>query len=737
MNLVIVESPAKARTIGRYLGTDYRVLSSQGHVRDLPEKEMGVDAAADFRPTYVVPAKAKPIITQLKKAAAGSDTIYFATDEDREGEAIAWHLVELLRPEPAKVQRITFDEITARAIRAALEAPRALDLRLVDAQQARRILDRLVGYELSPFLWKKVQRGLSAGRVQSVAVRLVVEREREIETFKPVEYWSIEADLKGAQGLFTAKLRTRDKTVLDRLAIRTKDDAETIAREATPGPWVVAAVDENVVHRAPPPPFTTSTLQQAASNLFGFPASRTMRIAQRLYEGVELGAEGPTGLITYMRTDSVSLAREAVEELRGVITGAFGREFLPHAPRAFVTKTKGAQEAHEAIRPTDPARTPERVKGYLDPAEFRLYQLIWRQAVACQMADAAFRSMTVDVLSGQRYGFRATGSRIEFPGYLKVAGTKSVKEIILPEIRQGEPLTLQKLRPLQHATQPPPRYTEASLIRALEAHGIGRPSTYAPTLETIQGRGYVEKDPDRRFLPTDIGKTVNDILVEHFPGVVDVQFTARMESDLDGIARGEKEMVPVLRTFYGPFHANVETKTQTLTKRELTTKATGLTCPECGKPLVERLGRRGRFIGCTGYPDCKYTQPVSEEEKNANHLAAGKTCPDCGGQLVVKRSKYGVFLGCSNYPKCRHIERIEKGTGVNCPKCGKGEIVARRSKRGRTFYGCNTYPACAFALWQKPTGAACPECGSMLVAARGHFQCSNKACGYTEHARVP
>lgn len=729
MNLVIVESPAKARTIGRYLGKRYTVVSSSGHVRDLPTKEMGVNTAKNFQPTYVVPPKAKATVASLKKASRKAETIYFATDEDREGEAIAWHLAELLAASPAKVKRITFDEITERAIKGALENPRAIDLRLVNAQQARRILDRLVGYELSPFLWKKVRRGLSAGRVQSVAVRLIAEREREIAKFTPEEFWTIEADLLAKDGRFTARLRTKDGIVLEKLAIRTKEEAEAIARAAEPGPFRVTRVDEKVLRRSPAPPFTTSTLQQAASNQRGFSASRTMRIAQRLYEGMDLGEEGPTALITYMRTDSVNLAVEAVDALRAVIGERFGAEFLPPAARRHATKSKGAQEAHEAIRPTDPRRTPDRVRGHLDADAALLYELIWGQALASQMADAAFRAMTVDVQSGG-LGFRATGSRIEFPGYLKVVGTRSIKETMLPRIANGETLTLEKLRPLQHTTQPPPRYSEATLVRALEEHGIGRPSTYAPTIETIQERAYVTQGPDRRFRPTDTGTAVTDILVQHFPDIVDIQFTARMESDLDGIARGESEMVPVLKAFYEPFHVNLEQKTATLTKRDLTTKATNLTCPQCGKSLVERLGKRGRFLGCTGYPECTYTAPLSEEEKEAEALANGKTCSDCGAPMAVKRSRFGVFLGCSRYPKCKHTERIEQPTGTKCPSCKEGDIVARRSKRGRTFYGCSRYPKCTFTLWGKPTGQACPECGSLLVERRGQAVCSRKGCGY-------
>lgn len=734
MNLVIVESPAKARTITRYLGKGYRVTSSYGHVRDLPKKEVGVDVQHDFAPTYVVPARAKAVVTALKKSAARADLIYFATDEDREGEAIAWHLAELLAPPPEKVRRITFDEITAPAITNALKNPREIDRRLVDAQQARRILDRLVGYELSPFLWKKVRPGLSAGRVQSVAVRLVTDREREIEAFTPEEYWTIEADVRAPAGTFTAKLRKRDDAVLDKLGIRTTAEAGSVVAEARPGPWVIENVEEKVIHRSPGAPLTTSTLQQAANNHLGLPATRTMRTAQRLYEGVDLGAEGPTALITYMRTDSVHLASEAVEALRAVIHDTFDDRHLPRAPRHYVTKSKGAQEAHEAIRPTDPRRTPAQVKGYLTRDEARLYELIWTAAVACQMADAAFRAMTVD-LSANRYGFRATGSRIEFPGYLAVAGTRTLKETLLPSVHTGEALTLERLRPLQHTTQPPPRYTEASLVRALEEHGIGRPSTYAPTMDTIQEREYVTKEADRRFHPTDIGRLVTGILVEHFPDIVDIQFTARMEANLDNIARGDARLIPILSAFYAPFHANLETKTASLTKRDLTTKTTTLTCPHCGKPVLERFGKRGRFLGCTGYPACTYTAPLSQEEREANHLASGKTCPRCQAPLVAKRSRFGVFLGCSSYPSCTHIERLEQNTGVSCPTCGTGQLVARRSKRGRTFYGCQRYPACTFALWNKPTGGRCPHCQSLLAfKGKGLIACTKKECGFAKEA---
>jgi DNA topoisomerase-1 len=731
MNLVIVESPAKAKTIGQYLGKNFVVKASYGHVRDLPKSDLGVDVEKDFRPKYVVPPRSRKAITSLKKDAVKADAIYFATDKDREGEAIAWHLVEALKPDPGKVRRITFDEITKSAIQKAMREPRTIDQKLVDAQQARRILDRLVGYELSPFLWKKVRRGLSAGRVQSVAVRLIVEREREITAFTPEEFWTVEADLESKHGTLTAKLRTKDGALLGKMAIKTREDAETIKNAVETSPWTVTAVSEKVLHRSPAAPYTTSTLQQAAANRLGFSAKKTMLLAQRLYEGVELGSEGPTGLITYMRTDSVRLASEAIERLRGIIANTFGKEFLRERERGYRTKTKGAQEAHEAIRPTDPSRAPEQVRPYLDPDMARLYELIWRHTVACQMADAVFTAMTADITAGA-YGFRATGSRIAFPGYLQVLGLDSTKETILPPLTRGESLTVRAIRTLQHTTQPPPRYSEAALVKTLEENGIGRPSTYAPTIDTIQERAYVEKRPeDRRFRPTDVGMLVNDILVEHFPEIVDVQFTARMEADLDQIASGEKAMVPILKLFYEPFHENLETKTAMLKRSDLTTQATDLTCPKCGKPVIIRFGRHGKFYGCSGYPECKYTAPISEEEKRAVEAApTGKTCPECGKELVLKRGRYGVFLGCSGYPECKHTERIENKLGVTCPKCGTGDIVERRSKRGRNFYGCNRYPDCDFVLWNKPTGEQCPRCKSPLVSQRGTIACSKKECPF-------
>lgn len=736
MKLVIVESPAKAKTIAKYLGKGFTVKASFGHVRDLPKSKIGVDVENNFEPVYVTPPKAKKVVSELKKNVEKSEKIYFATDEDREGEAIAWHLAKVLKVKEETAERITFDEITRSAIQRAIENPRKINLQLVDAQQARRILDRLVGYELSPLLWNKIRRGLSAGRVQSVAVRLIVEREREIEAFKAEEFWSIEASLKAKDGEFVAKLRAKDGKTLDKLAIKSATEAAKIKSDLNSSNWIVNNIEEKQVGRSPVPPFTTSTLQQAAANRLGFSAKKTMMLAQRLYEGVELGDEGATGLITYMRTDSLNLANEAINAIRGLIEKDLGKEYLPQEPRYYKNKSRGAQEAHEAIRPADVTIRPESVAQHVERDMARLYELIWRRAVACQASDAKFQAMTVDI-KASNYDFRATGSRVAFPGFLKVWGLDKTKEIILPKIEKDEFLSLLSLNTLQHFTQPPARYSEATLVKALEEAGIGRPSTYAPTIDTVQKRGYVEKSlEDKRFRPTDIGKVVNDVLVEHFPEVVDIQFTARMEEDLDQIADGEKEMVPVLKNFYAPFHKNLKEKAKTLKKDDITTEKTDLTCPECGKPVILRLGRNGKFYGCSGYPDCKYTAPASDKEKAEMEAApTGKICPDCGKDLVIKRGRFGTFLGCAGYPDCKHTERIEKKLGIICPKCGKGEIVERRSKRGKYFYGCNKYPDCDFVAWSKPTGEKCPNCNGLLVFGKNNtITCSTKDCSFSKEA---
>lgn len=730
-NLVIVESPTKAKTISRFLGKNFRVLSSYGHVRDLPKSTMGVDIEHDFEPQYIVPKDSQKNVTALKREAAKADAIYFATDEDREGEAISWHLVELLKPKPDQIKRITFHEITKEAIDEALANPRAIDTRRVDAQQARRILDRLVGYELSPFLWKKVVKGLSAGRVQSVAVRLVVEREREIQAFKTKEYWTIEAEFAEDGTTFQAKLMSIDGKTLGKFDIPNEQSAKEILAKLHGARYAVASVQTKETKKSPLPPFTTSTLQQEANRRLGFSPRQTMRVAQQLYE------EGHT---TYMRTDSLNLAEKFLHEAKEYIGSAFGDTYMPAEPRRYKTKSKGAQEAHEAIRPTEATRTPESVNASLDPQQKKMYDLIWRRAIASQMSDALLASTSVDIRANNHdYIFRATGSVIRFDGWLKVA-PPSVKEAILPDLAEGDTVRAKKIEPVQHFTEPPARYSEAGLIKVLEEYGIGRPSTYAPTISTIVDRGYVERE-ERRLKPTDIAFVVNDLLVGHFPEIVDYQFTANIEKELDDIATGTKTWIPVIREFYTPFKQHLLTKEKEIDKKQLTETATDEVCEKCGKPMVVKIGRFGKFLACTGYPECRNTKQLNGDGTKAEPEVTDEVCEKCGKPMVVKRGRFGPFLGCSGYPECKNIKRIEKTTGVACPKCGEGEIVEKRSKRGRTFYSCNRYPKCDFALWSKPIpgpdgkGEQCPESGDLLVYGKGgSVVCSSKTCKYSRGA---
>lgn len=646
-HLVIVESPAKGKTIEKYLGKDYRVLASYGHVRDLPTSKLGVDVEQSFEPQYVVPAKAKKVIAALKKAAAESDSIYLATDYDREGEAIAWHVLEALKlgkKQQDQVRRITFHEITKSAIQAAIEQPRELDLDLINAQQARRVLDRLVGYTLSPFLWKKVMKGLSAGRVQSVAVRLVVDREREIQAFKPDEYWTVEALLDAAGSELRASLVAFGGEKLEKLSIGTETRARELEASLRGATYTIQKIEEAEKQRRPSAPFTTSTLQQQASHRLHFSAKQTMKLAQDLYEA---------GHITYMRTDSTNLANEALGATRTLIESAYGREYLPAEPVTYKTKSKGAQEAHEAIRPTDIAAKP----GSLDlesERHARLYELIWQRTVACQMAPARLKATTVTIVAGDGE-FRATGNVVVFDGFLAVWPSER-EDSLLPELSEGQTLPLTELVTEQHFTEPPARYSEATLVKALEEHGIGRPSTYAPTLSTIQDRGYVELQ-DRRFHPTETGTIVTDLLVQHFPQIVDLEFTASMEEDLDEVAEGKEDWTKLLKNFYGPFHELIEAKQGEVQKIDLT-EETDETCPDCKKPLVIRRGRFGKFLACTGFPDCKYTAP-----------------------FLVK-------------------------TGVPCPECKDGELTERKTRRGKTFWGCARYPECKYATWDDPAKPA-------------------------------
>lgn len=648
MNLVIVESPAKGKTIEKYLGKDYKVLASFGHVRDLPKSKLGVDVDKDYEPSYLIPTKARKVITQLKGEAKKSDVIYLATDYDREGEAIAWHIQKALDLESNKktvVKRITFHEITESAIKEAIKHPRNLDMDLIDAQQARRVLDRLVGYKLSPFLWKKVYTGLSAGRVQSVAVRLIVDREREIKAFVPVEYWSIEADLEAAQQPFTASLILHNGKKLEKLTIQTKEEAEGIAKDLEDSTYKVISVTTKEVSRNPYAPFTTSTLQQTSAHQLGYTAKRTMMLAQQLYEA---------GHITYMRTDSVNLSNEAISGARSYIEKEFGSKYLPDSPKLYKTKSRGAQEAHEAIRPTDPKKTPDQLRNDIPDDQLRVYELIWKRLIACQMNAAKFNQISAEIETKGKtgeYTFRSSGQNVVFDGFLRLWQEKlDVKS--LPEMTEGQVVDLIKLRYDQHFTEPPARFNEASLIKALEEFGIGRPSTYAPTISTIVDRGYVRIEA-RQFLPQEVGFIVIDLLKEHFPNIVDIGFTAQMEENLDDVAEGKKPWVQVIDQFYKPFNTLLGEKEISVEKQK-TEEATDEVCDKCGKPMVAKLGRFGRFLACSGFPDCKNTKAIL------------------------------------------------KPTGVKCPDCKEGDVIERMTRRRRKFWGCSRYPDCNYATWDDP-----------------------------------
>jgi DNA topoisomerase-1 len=676
MQLVIVESPTKARTISKFLGKEYKIVASFGHVRDLPEHKFGVDIKNDFRPTYVVIPRAKERIKEIEKETKKAKLVILSTDPDREGEAIAYHLAYLLKlGRKRPYWRIVFHEITEKAIKEALKNPRKIDMNLVNAQQARRILDRIVGYKLSPLLWRKVAKGLSAGRVQSVALRLIVEREREIQNFKPREYWTIEAILKKSQAPnsksqkeFRTVLVKKDGKKLDQFAIKNEKEAKRIVEELKDAKFEVLKVEKKEAKRNPPEPFTTSTMQQVSWQKFSWPAEKTMEIAQQLYE---------MGYITYMRTDSLNLSELALKMAENFILKNFGKDY--YQKRIYKTKSKVAQEAHEAIRPTDVEKTPEILAQKLNEQQLKLYDLIWRRFLACQMAHAIFDRTEVEI-SAKDYGFLAKGQILKFDGFLKVYPMKFEEEE-LPELERGEILEVLKISPLQHFTQPPPRYTEATLIKELEKHGIGRPSTYAPILATIQERNYVKKDEKKRFYPTAVGILVNDLLIKHFPEIVDINFTAKMEDDLDKIANGEKDWVETLREFYEPFNENLNKK----------------------------------------YKEIRGAGILEKTEKK---------CPKCGAQLLIRVSKYGRFLACSNYPKCKYTFDLENSTGILCPKCKKGEIIKRKSKKGKIFWGCSNFPKCDFALWSEPTGEKCPKCGSLLVKENKKIKCSNKNCDF-------
>ncbi len=728
--LVIVESPTKAKTIAKFLGSGYTVKSSFGHIRDLPKNKTGIDVEHDFEPQYIIPLAKRKVVSELKKAGAKATEILLATDSDREGEAIAWHLAHILGIPDKKIQRLVFHEITVDAIKKSLEHPRHLDANLVNAQQARRVLDRLVGYELSPFLWKKVAKGLSAGRVQSVALRLVIEREREIQAFKVEEYWTVEARfLKDAVNIL-AKLYKVNNQILPKIAIHTEDEAKKILTELNTADYSIHNLEKKQVRKTPPPPFTTSTLQQEANRRLGYSAKQTMLLAQQLYEGVEIPSEGSTGLITYMRTDSVNLAENFLSDAREVIAKEYGEKFLPSKARKHISKSKNAQEAHEAIRPTNPRLTPARLKTHIDPKQWRLYDLIWKRAIASQMAQSEIEAAVADIFAMEKkYIFRATGNIIKFPGYLAVYPEQQ-KENILPEMTLKEKMALEKIDPVQHFTEPPARFNDASLIKALEEFGIGRPSTYAPIISTIINRKYVERIENKRLKPSETAFIVNDLLVEHFPQVVDFKFTAKMEDDLDSVAEGKTSWVELIREFYNPFHENLEIKYKELNKKDITDETVSEEkCDKCGSPMIVKFGRFGRFLACSKFPECKSTKPLGGTGAKTEPALLDEKCPECGSQLTRRHGRFGEFTSCSDFPKCKYIKKELKSTGIKCPECKEGDIVERRTHRRNISYSCSRYPDCKYALSNKPTGEKCPTCSSLMVfGPKETVQCSNKEC---------
>lgn len=754
-NLVVVESPAKAKTIKKYLGKEFEVLASYGHIRDLVPKEGAVDTAHHFAMKYALIEKNAKHVDALVKAFKNADALYLATDPDREGEAISWHIYEtfkskrILQKKP--VHRVVFYEVTKKAVNEAVNNPREISMELVNAQQARRALDYLVGFNLSPLLWKKIRRGLSAGRVQSPALRLIVEREEEIEKFISEEYWTIAAAAKIQEQNFSAKLTQYQGEKITQFSVTNEEQATTIKKallKAANGKLVVANVEKKQRKRNPAAPFTTSTLQQEAARKLGYTAQRTMRAAQQLYEGVDVG-HGATGLITYMRTDSVNLGQDAIQAIRELIVKRFGKEKLPEEPRIYKTKSKNAQEAHEAIRPTNIEYAPEIIKEYLSPEQFKLYELIWKRTVACQMIHATMDTVAVDMNCGKDNVFRANGSTIVEPGFMAVyresiddaKHTEDEDTAILPPLKKGDEVELLDILNDQHFTEPPPRYSEASLIKALEERGIGRPSTYVPIISTLQHRDYVILD-QKRFKPTDVGRIVSKFLTQYFTQYVDYDFTAKLEDDLDAISRGEEEWVPLLEKFWQPFHELVVTTGENVQRKDVTQEALDEACPKCGKPLSIRLGKRGRFIGCSGYPDCDYTRNLDADaqESNEPEIIPDRTCPECNSPLQTRQGRYGKFIGCTNYPTCKHIEPLIKplDTGIECPECKKGTLLKRKSRYGKVFFSCSTYPACNYAIWNEPLKEACPKCQwpilTIKVTKRKGTEkvCPRKECGFAE-----
>jgi len=763
--LVIVESPAKAKTIEKFLGPGFKVMASYGHVRALPSKQGSVDVAHGFTPKYAILAESKRHIEAIRKELKGADRLLLATDPDREGEAISWHLLAALGLDRGKttvpVQRVVFHEITKPAILNAVAHPREVAQELVDAQQARSILDYLVGFNLSPYLWKKIRYGLSAGRVQSVALRLICEREKEIAAFVQQEYWTLGAQLAKTSGQeFAANLIQLDGSKLDKFAIADAAAAGALKERFAKADWRVAQVTRSEKKRYPAPPFTTSTLQQEAARKLGFSAKKTMATAQKLYEGVAIGPAGTVGLITYMRTDSVNLSSQALAEAHDLILRLFGKDYALAKPRAFKNKAKNAQEAHEAVRPTDLTRTPAELKAFLAPDQFKLYELIWKRTVACQMKEALLDQTSVDIeaMTGRESTlaagaasaagglFRATGSVMRFDGFMKlyIEGTDDEgeeKEGTLPPLDEGESLALRDLLTEQHFTQPPPRYSEASLVKTLEEHGIGRPSTYASILNTLVERKYAVLEK-KRFVPQDIGMVVSDHLAKHFERYVDYNFTAGLEEELDQVSRGEKQWQQLLGEFWSPFKTRIDQKMTEVAQGEATTEALDENCPECSRPLAVKLGRRGKFIACTGFKDgCKYTRPLARdgEPEVAEPVLSEEKCDKCQAPMLIKDGRYGKYLACSAYPACKNIQPLvkPKGTGVACPICKEGELTEKKSRYGKIFYSCNRYPKCKYAVWDPPVAEACPKCAHPVTVDKTtkrdgtYRKCPQDGCGWS------
>ena len=737
--LVIVESPTKVPTIKGFLGKGYKVVSSKGHVRDLPKSKLGIDVEHDFEPKYINIRGKGELINALKKEAKNASKVLLATDPDREGEAISWHLAAVLGLDSEKAQRITFNELTKNTVKEAIRHPRDLDMNLVNSQQTRRILDRLVGYKISPFLWKKIKSGLSAGRVQSVATRMIVEREEEIEAFVSEEYWTIAAKLFKASGeSFAAKFYgTPEK----KLPIADGEQAARIVAELKDASFAVSGIKNAVKRRKPMPPFTTSTLQQEANRRLGFPSQRTMMVAQELYEGVNLGERTAHGLITYMRTDSLRISEEAQAAAGALIKEKFGPEYCPKTPNVYKSKA-GAQDAHEAIRPSDPSILPDAVKGKLSNDQFKLYKLIWERFMASQMKNAELDTVSVDIAAG-KYLFRASGYTVKFPGFMVLYDTvrdneeEDDKPLELPPLTVGEPLKAEEILPAQHFTQPPPRFTEGSLVKMLEEKGVGRPSTFPSTITPIIARGYVRRN-GKLLEPTELGRLTTKLMKDSFPEIIDYGFTAKMEDDLDKIENGQAEYLSVLRDFYTDFEKELKEADEKLDKLEYVkpVEVTDIICDKCGANMVIREGRYGKFAACPNFPKCRNTRRLNDDAtaaEGAEEVLADEKCPVCGSDMILKKGAYGSFYACRNYPDCKTTKPYYKDTGVACPQCGK-RILVKQSRSRKTFYSCEDYPNCKFSVWDVPQQMKCPRCGGLVLKKKNkeHYYCYNEACGWSE-----